>query len=135
MIIEGKSERVDLLTWTAELNTSPARPYTVLQLDDPLYGRISLGESTLNAAVNTTATSLTIGITDTAMGVLWTTTDVPFDIDIGGERMTVTAVSGTSSPQTFTVTRSINGVVKSHAADTPTARVLVTLWRPPVLAR
>ena len=28
----------------------------------------------------------------------------------------MTAVSGASSPQTFTVTRSINGVVKIHSA-------------------
>ncbi len=31
--------------------------------------------------------------------------------------MSLTAVTGTSSPQTGTVTRSINGVVKSHSAD------------------
>jgi hypothetical protein len=38
---------------------------------------------------------------------------------IGGERMTVTAVTGSSSPQTLTVTRSVNGVVKSHATGVP----------------
>jgi hypothetical protein len=33
--------------------------------------------------------------------------------------MTVTDISGSSSPQTFTVTRSVNGVVKSHAIGDP----------------
>ncbi|MEU9888676.1 hypothetical protein [Sphaerisporangium sp. NPDC051011] len=39
--------------------------------------------------------------------------EFPWDITIGGERMTVAMVEGTQ-PQTFGVTRSVNGVVKSH---------------------
>jgi hypothetical protein len=42
--------------------------------------------------------------------------DFPFDIRVGGEVMRVTSITGGTSPQTFTVTRSINGVVKSHSA-------------------
>jgi hypothetical protein len=51
-------------------------------------------------------------------GPTWSTdpTDVPWDVTVGGERMTVTSVTGADSPQTWTVTRSVNGVVKSHAA-------------------
>jgi hypothetical protein len=51
-------------------------------------------------------------------GPTWSTdpTDVPWDVTVGGERMTVTEVTGADSPQTWTVTRSVNGVVKSHAA-------------------
>ncbi len=62
---------------------------------------------------------------------LWTTTagDWPFDIEVGGERMTVTAVTGTSSPQTFTVTRSVNSVVKSQYAGTD-----VRLFQPAILS-
>jgi len=33
--------------------------------------------------------------------------------------VTVTAITGTTSPQTATVTRSVNGVVKSHATGAP----------------
>lgn len=40
----------------------------------------------------------------------------PFDIIVGGERMTVTDINLTSDPQQFVVTRSVNGVVKSHLA-------------------
>lgn len=41
--------------------------------------------------------------------------------------MTVTAVSGASSPQTFTVTRSVNAVVKAHssAADVRLAQPMI----------
>jgi len=58
-------------------------------------------------------------------GTLWSTdsADYPVDVMVGGERMTVTGVSGASSPQTFTVIRSVNGVVKSHAAGTAVSLV------------
>ncbi|MFC8442660.1 hypothetical protein ACFUJT_31435 [Streptomyces griseoincarnatus] len=39
----------------------------------------------------------------------------PIDVQVGGEVMTVTGISGTS-PQTFTVTRAVNGISKPHAA-------------------
>lgn len=134
MILEGRRQRIDQFTWAAEMFTSPARPYEVLMLDDPLRGRISLA-STLNTALTTTGTAVVVDITNTDMGVLWTTTEVPFDIEIGGERMRVTAVSGASSPQTFTVTRSVNGIVKTHAAHTAARPVPIRLWRPAVLSR
>jgi hypothetical protein len=37
---------------------------------------------------------------------------------IGGERMTFTAVTGSSSPQTATATRSVNGIVKAQTINT-----------------
>jgi hypothetical protein len=72
-------------------------------------------DSSVNTGVNSTATSLSVKTT----GALWTHADGDFDILVGGERMTVTNVTGSSSPQTFTVTRSVNGVVKSQVANTP----------------
>jgi hypothetical protein len=70
--------------------------------------------STLASSVTSSATTLSVA----SAGPLWTTdvAEFPFDLAIGGERMTVTAISGASSPQTFTVVRSANGVVKVHAA-------------------
>lgn len=49
-------------------------------------------------------------------GQPWTTdpAEGAFDITVGGEVMTVTTVTGSSSPQTFTVTRGVNGVTKPH---------------------
>ena len=46
--------------------------------------------------------------------------------NVGGERVTVTNITGASSPQTFTVTRSVNGVVKAHTSGTD-----VRLWDTP----
>jgi hypothetical protein len=70
-------------------------------------------------------------IGETEVLPLWTTAaaDFPFDVQCGGERMTVTGVSGTASPQVLTVTRGVNGLIKAQAAGTP-----LSLFYPPVQA-
>jgi len=80
--------------------------------------RLDTGGSQLALGYTSGTTSLSV---QTSAGTqLWTTTagDFPFDIIVGGERMTVTNITGSSSPQTFTVTRSVNGVVKAQGALT-----------------
>lgn len=47
---------------------------------------------------------------------LWTTTDEPVSLVIGGEEVTATTITGSTSPQTMTVTRSVNGISKAHPA-------------------
>lgn len=115
LIIRGYKETATEKKWTITFNCTPGAPYDVLQLDTPGYARLDTGGSQLASGINSTATSLSVTVTGAA---LWSTTagDRPFDIAIGGERMTVTNVTGASSPQTFTVTRSVNGVVKAHSA-------------------
>lgn len=83
--------------------------------------------TTLNAGVSTTATSWGF---KTAAGLpLWSTNaaDYPAGVISDGEALTVTAMSGSSSPQTATVVRSVNGVVKVHAAG-----AVISVWTPPV---
>lgn len=114
---------------TLEWNLVPESPYETGIYDDPVYGRADTDGSSLVAAAGSSAASLSVA-TDPGYP-LWTTADAdfPFDIQVSGERMTVTAITGASSPQTFTVTRSVNGVVKSQAAGAG-----VRLWFPPVYA-
>ena len=83
----------------------------------PSDARLSPGASTLNTSAGPDDTSMSVR---TSVGPLWTTAaaDYPLDVIIAGELITVTAVSGTSSPQTFTVQRSRNGIRKSHTAST-----------------
>lgn len=73
-----------------------------------------------DGSVSETDTTLNVA---TTLGPIWTTTpaEFPFDVVCGGERMTVTTITGTTSPQTFTVIRSVNGVVKGHAAGSAVA--------------
>jgi hypothetical protein len=99
---------------TFVFNCVPESPYRILTWDDTEYGRLDGTDSVLDEDLTTTETDLTVS--SESGHWLWTTdaTDFPFDIKIGGEVMTVTNITGTTSPQTFTVTRSINGVVKEH---------------------
>ncbi|KMS67531.1 hypothetical protein ACZ91_67255, partial [Streptomyces regensis] len=42
--------------------------------------------------------------------------DFPFDARVSGEVVRVTAITGTGATQSFTVVRSVNGVVKAQLA-------------------
>jgi hypothetical protein len=97
-------------------NCVPGSPYDILTLDDPVLGRADSDTTTLHAAINSSVTTFQVDIGD---GTLWTTNagDWPVLIKMGGEVMSVGAISGTSSPQTFSsITRSVNTVVKAHGA-------------------
>jgi hypothetical protein len=75
--------------------------------------------SVTTGAPNAVQTTFLVTTTDPAD--LWTLnpTSFPFDIVVAGERMTVTGITGAASPQTFAVTRSVNGVVKAHVTGAP----------------
>jgi hypothetical protein len=117
--------------WNLQLNCTPAAPWTIGVVGDPVLGRSDTAGSELASPATSTATSLSVATTS---GPRWITSaaypsEFPFTIRVGGEVMTVTAISGASSPQTFTVTRSVNGVVKSQTAGTD-----VCLAQPAIVA-
>ena len=77
--------------------------------------------------MTTSATSWSVDISSPASTAA---ANYPMVVDVEGERVTVTAVSGASSPQTWTVTRSTNGVSKAHSAGvtiTSTELLIATL--------
>lgn len=121
----GLTEKLNAFEWTITANCVPGDPYEIADYDDATY-RYDSATSTLHAGINSSATSMQVDVAD---GVLWTISagDFPFDIMVAGERMTVTNITGSSSPQTWTVTRSVNGVVKSQAASAQ-----VSLFFPPL---
>jgi hypothetical protein len=127
--IEGWTETISADKWQMALSCSPAGPYHVGLIEgttDPWV--VDAGDCVLNA--NITATDVSIAL-KTNVGPILSTAggDYPRDLYVDGEQIRVTAVSGVSSPQTATVTRSINGVVKSHLANAK-----VSLYRPATLA-
>lgn len=109
---EDIGERSYQIGWTGV----PEQPYQLAIADDPLYARADSPDSTLHTGITSSATSMSVAAG--ASGEVWTTSagDFPFDIVMGGERITVTNITGATSPQTFTITRSVNGVVKAHLA-------------------
>lgn len=117
LILEGYTENIGSYRWIVTGNYSSATGFRVNVLDDAVFGRLDAAAARLLSSANSTQTALLVNSLD---GTVWTTTatrpgDFPFDIKVSGEQMTVTAISGTVN-QTFTVTRSVNGVVKTHNA-------------------
>ncbi len=116
LLAQGYSERIGHpIDWDLHFNCTPGTPWTVAVADDDVLGRVDTDGSQLASPIDADDTTLSVTVTD---GPLWTTNpaEMPIDIRVGGEVMTVTAISGTSTPQTFTVTRSVNDIVKSHGA-------------------
>jgi hypothetical protein len=113
-MLQGSSETLSNFQHDTTFNCSPASPWNAAGVYDETGSRYSSDGSTLAEDLTTTETAVDVA---TPSGPLWTTSggELPLDIRVGGEVMTVTAISGASSPQTFTVTRSVNGVVKTHA--------------------
>jgi len=123
----GFTETIDNFQHRITFTCVPESPYRVGVLEDATFGRLDTAGSALTQDASAGATSLVVATTS---GPVWTTTDVPFDINVGGEQITVNGVSGASSPQTFSpVTRSVNGVVKAQTAGTD-----VRLFQPTILA-
>jgi hypothetical protein len=100
-LVQGTSETIGMFSHQVELNTSPASPWDT-RLYDATDCRYDTAGSTLVSGVSAGATSLSVA---TSLGPLWTTVggDLPFDVSVGGVRVTVTAISGAASPQTVTV--------------------------------
>lgn len=107
------------LRWRTELTGRPNGPWRIFVVGDAALGKLAdNGSSTLTGGVAavTPGTVGTLSVT-TSSGPLWTTdaAEMPLTVDVEGETVTVTAITGTTNPQTFTVARGANGVSKAHA--------------------
>jgi hypothetical protein len=120
LIVQGLSEQIGVRTWSVSLVCAPGSPWRVAVADDTELAVAGTEWSTLAAGVTAGATSLSVA---TASGPRWVF-ETAFDIRVGGEVMTVTGISGASSPQTFTVTRSVNGISKAHASGAAVEQVV-----------
>jgi hypothetical protein len=127
----GYTEALDVDTWWVAFNLLQARTFRTIVVDDPTNPWVlEAAACVLNAGITATANTMQI---KTNSGPICTTTatfpaDFPRDVVIDGEQIRITAITGTSSPQTANITRSINGVVKSHLAN-----AVIKLYRPAVI--
>lgn len=124
-LAQGITRTIGAWDYRVALNCTPASPWTVFTLDSD---RLTPNDCVLTD--NETSSDTTVRFT-TVTGALWTTSggEMPIPVTIAGERVSVTAISGASSPQTATVTRHLN-VTKEQTAGTA-----VELTSPAVLAR
>lgn len=109
LTVEGIQHKLTPYTWRVTATCSPYRPWKIATVaeesDDTAEEAFRVDcdadACSLTSSVSAGATSFDVTIDD---GPLWTTDsdDYPLDLDIGGVQVTVTACSGSSSPQTFT---------------------------------
>lgn len=128
LMVQGTTEYVgDGKDWALSFNCVPSGPYKVFQMDDTALCRLE-GDHALASSVTSTATSWSV---KTNSGAVLTADDAQDGQQwmVEGELVTVTDIAGTSSPQTVTVIRSVNGVVKAHGANAP-----IALYPAPYLA-
>jgi hypothetical protein len=129
-LADGIVEELERFQWRMGINGHPARPWDTAIVDDDDFGRVdTAGSETSGSFTSGTSTSMSVA---TTLGTIWTTeiNDFPFDIEVAEVRLTVTNITGSSSPQTFTITQTpVNGVAKVIPTGTP-----VQLWQGAVVA-
>jgi hypothetical protein len=128
LVVEGISMSVSTFTWIVTFQCSRFDLWRIIVLaatsgdtsDYLCY--LETDGSHLQDGVPEGATSLTVS---TPSGPLWTTDadDFPFDVMVGGTQVTVTNVTGASSPQTFTV----DAMPLAKPGNSP-----IEIWQPPV---
>lgn len=131
-VIQGWTETIKAFTWRMTFNTTPYSPFRVAECDSATYGRLGSETTTLAEDLSSGETGVDVAVETGS--ALWVTTaanpgEFPFSIMVDGEEMSVTACTGSSSPQTFTVTRAVNGVSTTHLTGAQ-----VRLARPTYLA-
>lgn len=124
---QGFTERLSNFLWFIEVNASPESPFQVGEYETAAGGEhrydtdgSEVFDATFDAGIDTGMS------VEVSRGPLWTTdvNEFPFDIACSGVRLRVTAVTGASSPQNFTIQQTpVNGVEKAIPPGTP-----LSLW-------
>lgn len=140
LLLRGWSEKWNSKSWSVEANVTPYDAFAVTKLatdtgdTDPFLGWLDTDGSTTQAGIAAGATSVVVV---TPSGPPWTNATTPSPtyaddivglyIDLDGMKVGVTAITGSSSPQTFT----INGadVLRAVPPGAP-----VSVW-PDIVAR
>ncbi|MEU2111818.1 hypothetical protein [Streptomyces sp. NPDC019507] len=118
LLVQGMSETLGLRTWTITFLCTPAGPWTVGVLEDPVLGRLDTDGSVLGATVSASATALEVH-SDQALGPRWVDSaggagEFPFDVKFGGERATCTAVANRADSFGRTVANSWGTSTSGH---------------------
>lgn len=132
-VVFGYSMQLGRRRWTVNFSGASAKAWDVgVYGADATVSRYDTLGSTLTSGVNSTATSWSVTIAagyplwaTSAAHPTWFAPTNPMYILVGGLRYEVTAISGASSPQTFTVVRLGAGKDKAHSAAVP-----VRVWQP-----
>jgi len=122
VLIAGYTEDAGPGGWTITFNCLPGEPWTAGVTDSFTYGWADTDGSQLAAAVDAAATTLSLAVT---AGPLWTDdpSDMPVDLRVGGEVVTVTAPGALLNPNPFFDTDITGWSTESAALSRSTAVV------------
>jgi hypothetical protein len=120
LLVRGWAETIGSHTRKVTFLCVPESPLHVGEVEHVNYGMLLSTSAVTAEALDTTETGVNI---NAGAGPDWVYEE-DFGILIGGERMPVTAVAAMAGTfpnrtTTLTVTRSVNGIVKSHANGAP----------------
>lgn len=95
LLVQGYTETLSLYRHEITFNLTPESPWHVGQIGTDGYDRVDTAGSELAEDADEDATELVVAITE---GPVWTSDpdDLPFDVMVAGERVTVTAVDGSA---------------------------------------
>lgn len=124
LIAEGWTVSLTNLSWDIVFNCSMQDVYGVWQIGDSQRGRLGTNGHTLAGDVAAGASTVSLA-TPAGMNV-WTTAagDFPMTLLIDGIKVTLTAISGLSSPQTGTVDTTNTPIPRFIQSGQP-----VTMWK------
>lgn len=122
-LVQGYVEKLTPKHYRLDFTCTPASPYDVLTFD--AADRWSDDGAVLASGLTAGATTATI---TASAGVEWTHADGDFDLDLAGEQVTVTNVTGTAPTFTLTLVRAVNGVSKAQVAGTPVLLYQPAYW-------
>jgi hypothetical protein len=126
VLLEGYTLTIDIVHFKIAANCSYGPAWDVATADGEQ--RVPADGSTLDDTLG--AADMTLSLASTAENGVWGTdaADFPLDIRVGGERITLSAISGTTSPQTATISaRGVNGVQREWPAGSE-----VDVWYPAI---
>jgi hypothetical protein len=139
LVLRGWTEKWNSKTWTIGANVTPYDAFGVTVLaedsgdDDPFLGWLDTDGSSTQAGIDAGATSVVVV---TPSGPVWTNATTPSPtyaddlaglyINLDGLRVGVTAITGATSPQTFTLVGA--DVLRAVPAGAP-----VSAWDPVVI--
>lgn len=136
LVVEGYQATLTPEIWGAELNCTDGRVWTAAVADNTgIYGRVETDGCTSTSSLTATATGAVLPVTTIAGYPPWDNTaglwSGGVDLNVGGERVTVTAVSAAvGQAQTFTISaRGVGGYAAIHPSGTS-----VSLWSPAPVA-
>lgn len=125
LMVEGYREDLTSLTWDITFACSPAGPWTVGVVEDPVLGRADTDGSELATSATASATTLSVAVTD---GPLWVTAapnvivDPGFEEGVGTWACTRGSSIGVVSWEQTTVHSGAGAarITRVHATDTGT---------------